>query len=872
MKIASTKLRNIIKVPNEFVRIAGIDQYGRFLYELNYFADVPECIRRGTMSVRVTAYRNNPTVRTSLFGPATTAEDVIKNVRNYASRMKSRIRGVRRRFIARKYSDISSGISNEIAKQISDKPEYALSLLGNKSVHVAVPTSNVVDASGKDTSVLSISKVEQTESSRQSLRSSAIKAILQEAIDPSAVGEASFPINTHLASVQGLTRTGGFSRKYKKYRKKSNPRNTEGLLGWKALQGDSNRRIKSSTYGLALRNKLRFDRKTPADIVSKLASKMQVVSKLVPNRWIEIPEDIYISSRRLRGTHIVHFLFELFDADGTIVDVIYRTANHQALLETYLDPEYPPQMWARSPRLGYNVIGLRQVDPVATKVRLYRKIIKPGDHTISRSYRYIQTIDMTRGDGYQRIIDQVNNSNTCVYRAVAQGPRGKFSDRFRNVVVKGIRPPAALPKRKLTDDLTHVSIFAETTGDYVTVRVTNIPDGPSALYVTATDMTNRPTSRNGRRAHRVVGSQPEEQMIIVNENMGDVSFIDDGVQNNHIYEYRCVLVYPSGKEEESKVIELHEFKKKLGNEDTAILTLGDLTVRADNESTFTVTFEIGAELTDQGANTIIDALSASGVGSSFTEEIAADRSNLASILSFWVLRQDSISGETEDMGQVLAGLFSDDPTSREKAGVSELEPGRMYRYIVKVLLRSPETLFSSASSLSIDVETSRVFEQKVAKFFNPLTLRTGTLPSTGRALGFKIPSKMSSRSEFAEGRTGLERSIDANIPSTKCKVTSISVNRHPRGNFINWAISGNQDDVDHFIVMARFQGIKSTIGAVHGFSESGNYRLFDRDLSMEPGSMEYSVIPVYADYTYGEEVETSTIILESTEPKFAISV
>lgn len=873
MKVEFVKIRNIIKVPPEFVSIVGIDQYGRFIYELNYFADVPSCIRRRTMTVRITAYTHNPIVKTSLFGSAVTAEEVIKNVRNYASRMKDRIRGARSNPVARINSDISSGVSNEVAKQINDNPSRALELLGSKMIQIAVPTSSVVDATGNDAPVLSVSKTKFGEvSPDKSLRVSAIKTILEESIDPSAIGEASFPINTHLASVQGLTRSGGFTRKYKKYRKKMSPRNTRNNNSWRLMQSDANRKIKTSKHGMVLRNRLRFDRKTSSEIVSRLASKMQVVSKLVPNKWLEIPEEIYIPRHKLRGNHKISFLFELFDDEGTIVDVIHRTVNQQSLLEEYLDPEYPPQIWGNAPRLGYNVINLRQVDPVATRIDVYRKIIKPTDPSISKNYKRIQTISLTRNDGSGRVIDQVNNSNTCVYRAIAVGPRGKKSDRFRNIIIKGVRPSPIIPKRKRSEELTHVSIFAETTGDYVTIRVTNIPEGACALYVTATDMSSSPTTRNGFRDTRVVGSEPESQIVTVNKNMADVSFIDDKVRNNHIYEYRCMLIYPSGREEESKVIELHEFKTEVGNEDTATMTLSDLTVRGDNENNFSVTFEIGAELTDKGVNVIIDALEASGVGSSFTSEITDDRSKLASILSFWVLRQDSVSGETEDMGQVLPGLFTDDKTSRAAAGVSELEPGRLYRYIVKLLVRSPETLFSSATTLTVDIESSRVFEQKVAKFFNPLTLRTGTLPSTGRSLGFQTPSRVTSRSEFAQGRTGLERSIEANIPSTQCKVTSVSVKRMPRGNYIYWTITGNQDDVDHFVVSARFQGVKSTIGAIHGFSETGNYRLFDMDLSTEPGSMEYSVIPVYSDYTYGEEVETSTVVLESSEPKFTISV
>ena len=85
-----------------------------------------------------------------------------------------------------------------------------------------------------------------------------------------------------------------------------------------------------------------------------------------------------------------------------------------------------------------------------------------------------------------------------------------------------------------------------------------------------------------------------------------------------------------------------------------------------------------------------------------------------------------------------------------------------------------------------------------------------------------------------------------------------------------WSITGDQDDLDHFIVMARFQGVKSTVGTVHNMSWSGRYYFFDRELSGEPGTIEYSVIPVLADYTYGTEVTAEEITLETSEPSFVV--
>ena len=77
MKITANKKRNIIKVSNDFAEIEGISRWGHFQYSLNYFADIPKCIKNQTITVRISAYRYNPIVRTSLFGGAVTAEEAI---------------------------------------------------------------------------------------------------------------------------------------------------------------------------------------------------------------------------------------------------------------------------------------------------------------------------------------------------------------------------------------------------------------------------------------------------------------------------------------------------------------------------------------------------------------------------------------------------------------------------------------------------------------------------------------------------------------------------------------------------------------------------------------------------------------------------
>ncbi|MBK23600.1 MAG: hypothetical protein CME70_06295 [Halobacteriovorax sp.] len=881
MKISTKnffKKKKIIEVPKAFAAIVGIDEYGRFLYNINYIASIPDSIRNKVTTVKLSAYTHDPLVRSSMFGNSVAAEDVIKNIRNYATRVKDRITAARKDPIVVKNSDITTGINNDVAKRIAANPEHATRLLGTRRISVTVPTSSIIDDTEKEYPVLcapktsSFSNIKLDKLQNKSIRLAAIRSIFRNSIDPASVAEATFPINTHTMAMQGLTRYGTKTRNYFPHRYPRNTRNTANPNSRELLHSHANRKIKSSQSGLIIRNKLRSIANVYATsgAAGDLSSRFHVVNKIVKNTTTNITEELLVHKDSLAGASEIHFLFELFDSENAIVDVIHRVINHEDLLEDYLTPDYPPIIYATPFELGHNALRVTQVDATATAIKIYRKKVSPLSSVTSTNYQLIETVPLTREDGNKRILDRVNNTQNCIYMAIAVGPRGSVSARARRAVCERYRSP--LVPKKIEQELSHISIFAETSQDHVNIRVTNIPEGPCALYITATDMTSRPLVRNGLKDYRIVGRLPSDQIHTINSKSIDIEVPDYGVKDNHVYEYRCVLIYPNGKEEISKITELHEFKKEYVAQERAILNLDDLTVRADDESNLSITFEINAELTDVGINLVLDSLSAAGVGTNFVSEIQADRSKLSSILSFWVLRQDSISGVTEDMGIHLNGLFVDDLASRTKAGVSDLLSGRKYRYIIKVLLRSPESLFTGAASTTIDLETSRTFEKLVAKYFNPYTLTRGTLPSTSAALGFKVASRITSRSQFSLGRIGLERSIEATIPCQRCRISNVSAMKTgDNRNMIQWSITGNQNEVDHFLVMAVYQGVKSTVASTHNISDTGNYKVIDLDLSGELGSIEYSVIPVFSDYTYGTEVSAASITTDSEEPIFRIA-
>ena len=869
MKFSSNKVRNIIYLKKDFVDIDGIDRYGQFVYDFSYWASIPRAIKNSSVIVKVSAYTSNPIISSSLFEDAKSSRQVIRSLKHYDAKLKSVVRSARANPIAVKYSDISANISNEIAKKIKKDPDNAEKYLGLKRQIVAIPASSVSGENADATPNLNVSKVGAPSRNDKSVRRAAIKSILTSGLDPSSIGEASFPANNYWSSIQGVNRKYTSRNSFHRSRKKRSNRRWSSGTRRSLIQSRSNSKVKNSSWSRYLRRSLRRSAYRDSKSVSLAPTKTQVTTRMVSNKWVEITEEIRIPSNLIKGLQNIHFLVELFNSEGDILDVKHRVINHDAEVEEFLTPDYAPRIYSRASSVGRNTVWLRQVDRVATEVWLYRKILNPSSSKVSRSYKLIRKIRIARKDRSRRIIDWVNNSSTCIYRAVAVGPRNRVSRAFKNSVAKPYRHP--LINKKTVEELTHVSIFAQTQENNVVIRVSNIPEGPVVLYVVADDLSRKPNTRRFDDSSYIVGSEPEDQTQVINSDTSDLVFKDTNVQHGHIYEYRCVMIYPNGSEVRSKITEVHEFFKKLNEEEKIVVDLTGLSVQAEDAGNISVSFNIEPSFTDTGMETIVASLASAGADKSFINEVQNDREKLNNLLAFLVQRQDSISGETETFGVLSTGQFVDDATTRKYTGVSNIETDRNYRYIVRVLLRSAETIFDTALSDDIDLATAKKYKKKISKFMNPSTLRNGTLPSTGQSMGKNQKSRLKPQDKFMQGRTGIEVAIDAEIPSFAPEIDSFVAQRIGTSKvLLFWTITGEQDEIDHFIIMAELQGVKSTVATTHNMSYQGKYYYFDREVSSEPGTVKYSIIPVLADYTYGSETTADEITLESDMPTFTV--
>jgi len=78
-------------------------------------------------------------------------------------------------------------------------------------------------------------------------------------------------------------------------------------------------------------------------------------------------------------------------------------------------------------------------------------------------------------------------------------------------------------------------------------------------------------------------------------------------------------------------------------------------------------------------------------------------------------------------------------------------------------------------------------------------------------------------------------------------------------NLVSWTVSGDGSVIDHFILFLEKEGIKNVIGTCHN-EFHGKFRNWVHSVkSSDRGPSKYSVLPVFNDYSLGEEISTKVV-------------
>lgn len=518
------------------------------------------------------------------------------------------------------------------------------------------------------------------------------------------------------------------------------------------------------------------------------------------------------------------------DAAGITIQQLSRVFYPREYVKYYSIPVKPPvvKLSMRSDK-AYATLAVKQVDPAAARVRLYKRIY--DHHEVSdEPFTFVSEFDLSPAQGWKQVPVEVSLGNTTIYRIVPTNELGAIGADFTSIVVK---------PQKVNPTIKRVVVTVKPQSKGALLEVSKLPSDVVSFQILREDVT----------LDRGTLEFVETPVLVETPDPNRVYTVEDTtVKRNHVYAYYC-RVYRRNGSHEQRLTAHYEHVPLVENIVETKLIDPTLTLTSNGyDIKFTITTTVVKTKVDQ----VKLLLEKQGLYNIFANDVADVRDQLGKLVSHNVKRVDLTSGAVEDFGTVDGDTFSD-LELRKVTGVSDLRIGRKYRYVVTPLLRAPETLLESYVKNATDLTTNRLYTYKPFKFLHPIVTQYGNIvtPSSIR--------KNYSKDPMTFGEIGAYTSIEVALDKEKSNITSAV--RQKRGSDVDvltWVLQGTTKDVDHFQIVVEHGGKKTIVGKSTCIPETDNFVYVRRLDPTEVGlDIRYYVCPVYHDFSRGNETLVS---------------
>lgn len=534
--------------------------------------------------------------------------------------------------------------------------------------------------------------------------------------------------------------------------------------------------------------------------------------------------------------------------------------DHESQLREFTVPDKKPVLNLVSQTIGKNTLSVKQEDEFSPSILVERRVVRPGEN-YPLPYEVIQKIDLTHRDQSFKIEDSVDNQGRgkCIYRATSIGPFNQSPINVKYLIV----PDMSLPKdvgSSLSSTKGKNAFTAKSRSDGVLLSLSNYPEDAQYFYINKIPY-NSPSALN--QIPLTVDLDSAGSMIKSLRGVREtVSVLDRDVFENRIYTYVCQIKLPFGDTLATTPADIRFVRanrqvpfnvniKNLSVSDTSNenLNVGNPNAGIENFGS-SVKFDIDIEASDSGIEDIVLLLTDSGVNDSFLEDLKRDRSRISSLAFTEVVRVNLKTGKSESFGRNNLRKFEDIPSVRNSLGISQINKGDRFEYIVHLYLLSPESIFRSALTQSGERSSTdlkkiesdiKVLSQKFAKSYTG----SNDLPSEAELLD---NSTGRLKTQIERGRTGVTESVSVQFLPSTITLSSVSSRRTSLGqNEVSWRIlSGDPAIVDYYVIYALYQGVNQPIGTiVHKGAYAINF--YDRRYAGVVGNVSYTVEAILLD-------------------------
>jgi len=793
------KNENIISLDSE--DFASLIDFGqKVVYEFRYSINIPAALKAGAQKVEISTFTSSKPKPPSIFTSNSISNKpssltLVKNIQQITA-VKKDIKN------ANTNAKFSNSISDFTTKASNDS---LFSSFKNKVFKLALAPS--INQKKAIEPILKISNFPSS-SIIQSPKSLSVKGILQNKQDPSNI-QASFSVGASKA-IQGVI--------------------TPSQTSLKTLPLSS---LKISQKIL----------KQKGITTSQQASDNTIIPILVQEdtNFANVKKIIEFEPNTLGNSPDFIVQFSLLGVNGLVIEKIQRTVEHSQNIRVIQTPTIPPVVSSVT-LPARNLLTIIQKDPLAKSVDIFRKIFNRTQRLEEQKYTFVANVPVDKMKGPVPFEDLIGNASDIIYRVIPKGGQQQLGSVFTNKVVNAYRFGLS---RERTSRLLYAGIVAQSDPKGIKIDVFSLPPGVSAIKLLCRDKTRNDT--NFKIVPSFIG---RNETTVVGDVEQTYSFIDIFSKYNNIIEYNLILLFENGDEEICTNREIYKnIPFSFGVVDTSI---GQPKI-LQTKSGIDIQFSIKSIIRSSNASILKKILEQQGQAELYSDELLEEKSSLDKIISHQIRRIDLTTGETVFFRPFTGTMFSDE-LNRKIDGIEPLVPGRVYRYIVSALLRSPETMFEKnykniTNSVGISVQILPL------KFKHPIVQKYGNIVT---------PTSLSanhSESQFEFENIGNFIYQDVSIDISKPQILDARVTKfNKETNILRWSVKGEKALLDHFLIILDRLGDEEIIGKVHTNFNSNIIEYIDKESSKEPGSYRYKIIPVLKDYSHGSSITTKEII------------
>jgi hypothetical protein len=801
MYYSNKNKKQILSVTDDFLDIISVDKVNNVVvadlyYSVNQFSAIQEEALSVVASVIFKKTTINPIL--ALENDRLDPKSVIRNLSTQIRDIKINSKNQENFILSKKNSDITSKINNENLPALKT---------GNRSLAKSFVTVKSEKASNLKNLGLNVSNI-SVKNSYMPLSSSASENESKKLFNNILLKERKDP-STFISSFQQTTTA--LESRLGTFRKVSQTQSVNSAKLSKIVDSSLQNIVKKTLNDY-------FD----DDLIDIVTTEKQVN--------LNIPIRISIKLDSVNNNEISNLLFKfelLSSRTGLVVDSVSKELDIFKSIKFFLTPKLAPTVDISTTTNSKIILSVKQNDPIAKSVNIYRRIVSTSNIDFPESYEFLGNFETGQFGSIALIkLDNATRTATSIFRVIPIGEENNEGFEYTNVVHG-------------TNKNIHIKSISLSTfkdDDSVRVEARNIPTDVVSIKFLVRNLSLK------EKTFRIVNN---EIFLITNDvRLNDyISVLDSSVKINNVYEYSVKLIFGDGIEIQSSnsIIEYRE--SGLGGLSTVVENLSI----SENDVSFSMT----TSKVKTNLDVIFDSLKKQNSDVLFQNELFDEKDKLSSLVVHNVQRVNLDTGKRDDFGIILEDSFAES-AYRELNNIEPFDNTKNYRYEVTAFVRNLETLFEGEKTL-LDPATKKEYKFSPLKFRHPLNKRSGMIV-TQQGINSRF-----SKNEFAHGSKGDTVNIDAGSSKIKKLINDVKSDMISRNfSIISWSVE-DLDDIDHFVIMAESNGNNFPIGKTHANFQN-NFCYYMHDISIRKfKSIRYAILPIYKTYEIGTLQYSNTI-------------